>query len=61
MENRKAGGYFMQYLEKLERGTHLNCLQFWREVQEYKHLFIQKNFSPCAVELKAKVFINNMA
>ena len=55
MEHRKAGGYFMQHLEKLEDPVHINCLQFWREVQEYKALFIQVNFSPCAVEMKAKV------
>ena len=55
MENRKAGGYFMRYLEGLENGVFNNCLQFWREVQQYKALFVQKQFSPCAVELKAKV------
>ena len=57
MENRKAGGYFMMYLEKLEEGVYIKCLLFWREVQEYKSLFIQKQFSPCAVEMKAKVLV----
>lgn len=55
MEHRKAGGYFMKYLEELENGVYINCLQFWRDIQEYKTLFIQKQFSACAVEMKAKV------
>lgn len=60
MENRKAGGYFMKYLEELEDGVFIKCLLFWREVQEYKSLFIQKQFSPCAVELKAKVLLSTI-
>lgn len=60
MENRKAGGYFLQYLGKLEDAAYTHCLQFWREVQEYKTLFIQDTFSPCAVEMKAKVAISNV-
>lgn len=55
LENRKAGGYFMRHLEKLEDSIYINCLKFWREVQEYKALFVQESFSPCAVEMKAKV------
>ena len=55
MENRKAGGYFLKYLGTLQDTVYANCLQFWREVQEYKALFVQKSFSPCAVEMKAKV------
>ena len=55
MEYRKAGGYFMHYLETLEDKVYINCLLFWREVQEYKALFVQASFSPCAVEMKAKV------
>lgn len=35
--------------------TCLHCLLFWREVQEYKALFVGTSFSPCAVEMKAKV------
>lgn len=57
MENRKAGGYFLQYLGKLENTAYMNCLRFWREVQEYKTLYIQESFSPCTVEMKAKVYI----
>ena len=57
MENRKAGGYFMRYLEQLDNSIYINCLQFWREVQEFKYLFIQKHFSPCTVELKSKVYL----
>lgn len=56
-ENRKAGGYFFEYLQELEDVVYVNCLRFWREVQEYKTLFIQETFSPCAVEMKAKVCI----
>ncbi len=55
MEHRKAGGYFMHYLEKLNNSVYINCLLFWREVQEYKSLFVQASFSACAVEKKAKV------
>lgn len=55
MENRKAGGYFLSYLEQLDNSVYINCLQFWREVQEFKYLFIQDHFSPCTVELKSKV------
>lgn len=57
MENRKAGGYFLDFLGKLEDAVYMNCLRFWREVQEYKSLFIQPSFSPCAVEMKAKVSV----
>ena len=31
-----------------------NCLYFWREVQEYKTLFLKCSFSISAVEMKAK-------
>jgi hypothetical protein len=55
MENRKAGGYFLNYLGTLEDTIYIRCLQFWREVQEYKTLFIQEMFSACSVEMKAKV------
>ncbi len=34
---------------------YLHCLLFWRDVQEYKSLFLRASFSPCAVEMKAKV------
>lgn len=33
----------------------IHCLVFWREVQEYKALFIGASFSPCTVETRAKV------
>ena len=33
----------------------LHSLLFWREVQEYKALFVATSFSPCSVEMKAKV------
>lgn len=47
----------MQYLEEMEDNKlYINCLLFWREVQEYKTLFVQESFSPCAVEMKAKVW-----
>ena len=45
----------MRYLEEQENEVYCNCLLFWREVQKYKELFIQQSFSPCAVEMKAKV------
>ena len=35
----------------------LHCLLFWREVQKYKALFVGTSFSPCSVEMKAKVSI----
>ena len=54
-ENRKAGGYFFQYLSDMQNTVYINCLRFWREVQEYKTLFVRASFSPCAVEMKAKV------
>ena len=56
LENRKAGGYFMHYLRDKESKVYINCLRFWREVQEYKALFVRVSFSPCSVEMKAKVF-----
>ncbi len=34
---------------------HVNLLLFWREVQEYKGLFLKLSFSITAVEMKAKV------
>lgn len=55
LENRKAGGYFLQYLADTQNTVYINCLKFWREVQEYKTLFVRVSFSPCAVEMKAKV------
>lgn len=55
VEYRKAGGYFMHFLEKLENKVYINSLLFWREVQEYKALFIRRTFSPCAVEMRSKV------
>ena len=39
----------------------LYCLVFWREVQEYKALFIGASFRPCAVEMKAKVSLSSIA
>lgn len=56
-ENRKAGGYFLQYLMDMKNTVYLNCLRFWREVQEYKTLFVRVSFSPCGVEMKAKVIL----
>ncbi len=35
--------------------VYLHCLLFWREAQSYKSLFLRQSFSPCAVEMKAKV------
>lgn len=55
VEYRKAGGYFMNFLEKQESKVYINSLLFWREVQEYKALFVGKTFRPCAVERKSKV------
>ena len=55
VEYRKAGGYFMHFLEKLENRVYINSLLFWREVQEYKALFVGKTFQPCAVEMRSKV------
>ena len=55
VEYRKAGGYFMKFLEKLENKVYINSLLFWREVQKYKALFVGKTFSLCAVEMKSKV------
>ncbi|XP_064382718.1 regulator of G-protein signaling 22-like isoform X2 [Halichondria panicea] len=53
-EHRKAGGYFQKHLENNQEKVFLYCLVFWREVQEYKALFIGASFSPCTVEMKAK-------
>ncbi len=54
VENRKAGGYFMKYLKNQDK-VYINALLFWRDMQEYKILFVGKKFSPCLVEMKSKV------
>ena len=36
----------------------LHCLLFWRDVQDYKAMFVGPSFSPNAVQLKAKVPIH---
>eukprot|EP00731_Ephydatia_muelleri_P031590 Em0023g97a len=54
-EHKKAGNYFHQYLENLDDKLYLHCLMFWREVQHYKCLFTKTSFSPCDVEVKAKL------
>ena len=54
----------MHYLSEMQNKVYINCLKFWREVQQYKILFVKDAFSPCAVEMKAKVprnhFINTL-
>ena len=35
----------------------LHSLLFWREVQDYKALFMAPKFSPAAVQIKAKVHV----
>lgn len=45
----------MHFLEKLENKVYINSLLFWRDVQEYKALFVGKKFSPYSVEMKSKV------
>jgi hypothetical protein len=53
-EYRNAGGYFEEYLKSLSSQVRLHCLLFWRDVQEFKSLFVSPSFHPPTVQAKAK-------
>ncbi|KAJ8032832.1 Regulator of G-protein signaling 22 [Holothuria leucospilota] len=51
---KKAGGFFMKYLENLGNQIFINCLNCWHELQEYHTLFFAEVFSPYALARKAQ-------
>ncbi|XP_071807529.1 regulator of G-protein signaling 22-like isoform X2 [Asterias amurensis] len=51
---KKAGGFFMAYLEKLENQTLINCLSCWHELQDYHALFYADAFDAFTVNRKAQ-------
>ncbi|XP_071836453.1 regulator of G-protein signaling 22-like isoform X2 [Apostichopus japonicus] len=51
---KKAGGFFMKYLEKIGNEVYINCLSCWHELQEYHTLFYTDAFSTYALARKAQ-------
>ncbi|XP_022090639.1 regulator of G-protein signaling 22-like [Acanthaster planci] len=51
---KKAGGFFMAYLEKLDNPTLINCLSCWHELQDYHALFYADVFDSFSLHRKAQ-------
>ncbi|XP_038056134.1 regulator of G-protein signaling 22-like [Patiria miniata] len=51
---KKAGGFFMAYLEKLDNPTLVNCLSCWHELQDYHALFYADVFDSFHLQRKAQ-------
>ncbi|XP_033123615.1 regulator of G-protein signaling 22-like [Anneissia japonica] len=54
MFEKKAGGFFMTYLEQLGNKVLINCLHCWHDIQEYHTLFFSETFSEYVLNRKAQ-------
>lgn len=56
---RQTGNYFQVFLQKSGNKTWLNCLAFWKSLQEYNAYFFADSLNPSLLSKKAKSMYAN--